>query len=183
MKIYTRTGDLGMTSLFGNEQVPKSDPRLAAYGTIDELNAVLGLARAEGLGQRADKILSKLQNQLFDLGAELATPDPEHRGTALIQVADVTEQEAIIDELEKDLSPLTAFILPGGTRAAATLHLARCVCRRAEREIVALAEQTPIRELLIKYVNRTSDLLFVLARVVNAEVGVADKPWSKRAES
>ncbi|NOZ40332.1 MAG: cob(I)yrinic acid a,c-diamide adenosyltransferase [Planctomycetes bacterium] len=179
MKIYTRTGDQGSTSLFGNERVSKCDLRIGTYGTVDELNAVLGLARAEGLSSRCDEVVLRLQNQLFDLGAELATPDPGDRGTDFLQAKDIAEQEAIIDELEQGLAPLTAFILPGGTKAAATLHLARCVCRRAEREIVALAADSPLRNIVLEFVNRTSDLLFVLARAANAESGTADVPWAK----
>lgn len=184
MKIYTRTGDQGSTSLFGNERVSKYDLRISTIGAVDELNAVLGLARAEGLSPRCDEVVLRLQNQLFDLGAELATPDPGARGTDILQAEDIVEQEAIIDELEQGLAPLTAFILPGGTKAASTLHLARCVCRRAEREIVALsnlpgAADVPIRETVLEFINRTSDLLFVLARTANAEAGTADVPWTK----
>ncbi len=179
MKIYTRTGDQGSTSLFGNRRVSKSDLRIAAIGAIDELNALLGLVRAEGLSSRCDEIVLRLQNQLFDLGAELATPDPGDRGTDFLQPEDIAQQETVIDELEKGLAPLTAFILPGGTQAAATLHLARCVCRRAEREIVALATEAEIREIVLRFVNRTSDLLFVLARTANAEAGTADVSWEK----
>lgn len=179
MKIYTRTGDQGSTSLFGNQRVPKCDARLGTFGTVDELNAVLGLARAEGLSERCDEIVARLQNQLFDLGAELATPDAADRGTEILQQEDITEQESTIDSLEATLAPLTAFILPGGTTAAATLHLARCVCRRAEREIVSLSQSVAIRETVMQFINRTSDLLFVLARAANAEAGVSDVPWSK----
>lgn len=179
MKIYTRRGDQGETSLLGNKSVSKSDTRIRAYGTIDELNAVLGIARTEQLSKACDKILSRLQNQLFDLGAELASPDPESAGTAILQAEDIAQQEAIIDELEKGLEPLTAFILPGGTKAAATVHLARCICRRAEREIVELAGDASVRQIVLEFVNRTSDLLFVLARTVNSEAGTVDVPWSK----
>lgn len=179
MKIYTRTGDQGATSLYGNQRVSKCDLRLSAYGTIDELNAVLGLARAEGLTERCDQIVSRLQNQLFDLGAELASPDPVAAGTAILHADDIAGQEAAIDELEAELTPLTAFILPGGTKAAAQLHLARCVCRRAERDIVELAQGSAIREIVLEFVNRTSDLLFVLARAANAAASKADVPWSK----
>ncbi len=179
MKIYTRTGDQGSTSLFGNERVSKCDLRIGTYGTVDELNAVLGLVRAEGLPARCDEVVLRLQNQLFDLGAELATPTPGDRGTDILQAEDIAEQEAIIDELEQSLAPLTAFILPGGTKAAATLHLARCVCRRAEREIVALVADAPLRAIVLEFINRTSDLLFVLARAVNVEAGTADVPWTK----
>ena len=182
MKIYTRTGDQGSTSLFGNQRVSKADLRINAYGTVDELNAVLGLARAEGLPARCDEVVLQLQNQLFDLGAELATPDPGDRGTDFLQAEAIAQQEAIIDELVQGLSPLTAFILPGGTKGAATLHLARCVCRRAEREIVAFAAEASIRKIVLEFINRSSDLLFVLARAVNAEAGTADVPWEKASE-
>jgi len=179
MKIYTRTGDQGETGLFGNERVSKCDPRIGAYGTIDELNAVLGLARSEGLPARCDEIVSRLQNQCFDLGAELATPDPVARGTAILEPADIAEQEEFIDELEQLVPPLRAFILPGGTKAAATLHVARCVCRRAEREIVQFRQQAPVREIVLEFMNRTGDLLFVLARAANAAEGTEDVPWTK----
>jgi len=179
MKIYTRSGDQGATSLLGNQRVAKSDLRVCVYGTVDELNAVLGVARAEGLPPRCDEVAQRLQNQLFDLGAELATPSPAEQGVEILQQEDIAEQEQVIDELEAALTPLTAFILPGGTKAAAALHLARCVCRRAEREIVALGEEAPIRELVLIYVNRTSDLLFVMARAANAAVGSSDVLWTK----
>jgi len=179
MKIYTRTGDRGSTSLIGNERVPKCDLRICAYGTIDELNAVLGIARAFGLPGRLDEMIRQLQNQLFDLGAELASPDPGKRGTEFLQESVLSEQEEWIDAFEQELPPLTNFVLPGGTQAAAALHLARCVCRRAEREIVVLSQTAAVRELVLKYVNRTSDLLFILARMANREAGTADVPWKK----
>lgn len=189
MKIYTRTGDAGSTSLFGNTRVLKSDLRISCYGTVDELNAVLGIALAEGLPTQCADVVLRLQNQLFDLGAELATPNPTKNGTNILQGEDIAEQEAAIDKLEQTLSPLTAFILPGGTKAAAALHLARCVCRRAEREIVALIQEqqdgdlqtsdVQIRSIVLEFINRTSDLLFVLARATNAAAGVADVPWTK----
>jgi len=179
MKIYTRTGDQGATSLFGNQRVSKSDPRISAFGTVDELNAVLGVARAEGLPPHCDEVVLRLQNQLFDLGAELATPDPATGGTEILQSTHIAQQEKVIDELEQALAPLTAFILPGGTKAAATLHLARCVCRRAEREIVELSQTASIRKIVLEFVNRTSDLLFVLARTANAAASTDDVPWQK----
>jgi len=179
MRIYTRTGDQGSTSLFGNTRVAKCDLRIAAYGTVDELNAVLGVARADGLPQQCELVVLRLQNQLFDLGAELATPKPEERGTDILQSEDIAEQEAVIDELEQALAPLAAFVLPGGTKGAAGLHLARCVCRRAEREIVALSQIAQIREVVLEFINRTSDLLFVLARTANAAAGTGDLPWTK----
>lgn len=185
MKIYTRTGDQGSTALYGNQRVSKSDLRISVLGTVDELNALLGVARAEGLPPQPDNAVLSLQNQLFDLGAELATPDPDKpsdpdkHSTQLLQPKHIAQQEALIDQLEQTLSPLTAFILPGGTRAAATLHLARSVCRRAEREIVELSQTTPIRKIVLEFVNRTSDLLFVLARTANAAANTPDVPWQK----
>ena len=179
MKIYTRTGDQGSTTLYGNVRVSKCDLRISACGSIDELNALLGLARAEGLPSRCAEVVRRLQNQLFELGAELATPDPVALGTAMLQPEDIGQQETIIDELEQHLPPLTAFILPGGCKAAAELHLARCVCRRAEREIVALGQTTNLREIVLEFVNRTSDLLFVLARTANLSAGIAAVPWMK----
>lgn len=179
MKIYTRTGDHGTSSLFGNQRVSKTDLRLNAFGTIDELNSVLGIARAKGLPARCDEIVLRLQNQLFDLGAEIASVDAARQGTESLTAAEVADQEARIDELDRDLPPLTAFVLPGGTEAAATLHLARCVCRRAEREIVALSQQVEVREVVLQFMNRTSDLLFVMARATNAAAGGEDQLWSK----
>ncbi len=179
MKIYTRTGDDGTTGLFGTERVLKCDRRLDAYGTLDELNALLGIVRADGVSPRLDAVLERLQNQLFDLGAELATPDAEKKNMQLIDEKDVADWEATIDSFENDLPKLQTFILPGGSRAAAMLHLARCVCRRGEREIVGLSQEAEVRELALKFINRTSDLLFVLARAANAEAGGEDVPWQK----
>lgn len=191
MKIYTKSGDLGETGLFGGSRVPKDHPRIAAYGTLDELNAALGLARAEiaradGLPpasrDRLDSLLGQVQNRLFDLGAELASPSAESKGMQVLGEPHVELLEAAIDDFEGRLEPLNRFILPGGAAAAAQLHVARCVCRRAERRIVALAAGEPVRDLPVKYVNRLSDLLFVLARTVNHEAGVGDTPWEKAAE-
>ena len=179
MKIYTRTGDQGETSLFGGTRVAKTDARISAFGTLDELNAILGLAQAAGLPDSCRPVVEKLQHQLFDLGAELATPDSAERGLECIDEIDVTDQESTIDALEGDLSPLKSFVLPGGTQSAALLHLARCVCRRGEREIVSLSQVAPVRETVLKFINRTSDLLFVLARKANAEAGTKDTTWKK----
>lgn len=180
MKIYTKTGDDGDTGLFGGPRVRKDAPRIEAYGTVDELNAVLGLARAEGLPADVDGLLARIQNELFDLGAELATPEPERLGDLRLGPADIAGLEAAIDRHEADLAPLKTFILPGGTRAAASLHLARTVCRRAERRVVSLAADEPVSRHLVVYLNRLSDLLFVLARTANRAAGGADIPWSKR---
>ena len=179
MKIYTRTGDQGSTSLFGGGRVAKCDVRICSYGTIDELNAVLGVARSKGVAPRIDEVLHLLQNQMFALGAELANPSTDERAGQLLQEADVEDLESLIDSLEESLPELKSFILPGGCQAAAILHLARCICRRAEREIVSLSQDTSVRKTVLKYVNRTSDLLFVLARAANAEEGVGDVPWEQ----
>ena len=181
MKIYTRGGDTGETSLFGGERVKKSAPRVVAYGEVDELNSVVGVARAE-LGH--DDLRAKLetiQSSLFDLGGELATPGAarERKGPRVAD-ADVAELEAWIDALETELEPLRNFILPGGSRAASFLHLARTVCRRAERAVISLAECEEIDALLVRYLNRLSDLLFVMARAVNRRAGMAEPQWVGR---
>ncbi len=191
MKIYTKTGDTGETGLFGGGRVSKDHARIGAYGTLDELNAALGVARAEaaridwhdnGVRDRVDSVLGEAQNRLFDLGAELATPEPEKLGTSLLSDRHVESLEKAIDEHESTLPTLKQFVLPGGSTAAAQLHLARCVCRRAERQIVTLAAIEPVRELPVIYVNRLSDLLFVLARAANQATGVGDTPWEKASE-
>jgi cob(I)alamin adenosyltransferase len=184
MKIYTRTGDQGETGLFGGPRVSKDHQRIEAYGTVDELNADLGVVRADlaaaaGELQDIDRLLNNVQHHLFDLGAELATPDPEQKGTALLTVPHVEELERAIDAFEGELTPLTQFILPGGTRLAAQLHVARCVCRRAERLVVALGHREAVRELPVIYLNRLSDLLFVLSRVANHRAGEPDVAWQK----
>jgi cob(I)alamin adenosyltransferase len=179
MKIYTKTGDAGETGLFAGPRVRKDDPRIEAYGEVDELNTVLGLARAERLADGIDALLARIQNQLFDLGAELATPDPARRGADAIDSAAIAFLEAAIDAHDEPLAPLKTFILPGGVRGAAALHLARAVCRRAERRTITL-RHTPgedVSPLAICYLNRLSDLLFVLARYVNFAAGTGDVLW------
>lgn len=181
MKIYTKTGDTGDTGLFGGPRVRKDSPRIEAYGTVDELNAVLGLARAEALPDEIDALLYRVQNELFDLGAELATPNAEERGLRSLGAAQIAVLEQAIDRGESQLAPLKQFILPGGNRGAALLHIARTVCRRAERRLITLAnmpEEKLASEPVI-YLNRLSDLLFVLARWTNQLAGVADVPWQK----
>ncbi len=177
MKIYTRTGDAGETSLYGGVRVSKADPRVDAYGEVDEVNAWLGFARASKLGPDLDAEVHELQRDLFALGAHLA--DPSARGSQVEKTAlgdsQVVRLEMLIDRLETDLPPLRRFILAGGSPAGAALHLARTVCRRAERKMVAL--DPPIDPVLIRYVNRLSDLLFVLARVVNHRAGVPESEW------
>src|SRR5438034_4831439 len=178
MKIYTRTGDLGETSLFGGARVRKDDPRVAAYGDVDEVNAWLGLARASGLDADLDGDLVQIQRDLFALGAQLADPADKlapRISKAVIGDADVLRLEQTIDRLEAALPPLRHFVLAGGSRAGAALHVARTVCRRAERHIVAL--EPPVDPVLVRYVNRLSDLLFVLARAVNHRAGVPETEW------
>jgi cob(I)alamin adenosyltransferase len=181
MKIYTKTGDEGDTVLFGGPRVSKRDPRIEAYGEVDELNAVLGLARASPLPQEFDALVGRIQHELFAVGAELATPDPAKHNTVLIGQSHVTALEQAIDHFDAGLAPLKQFILPGGTPGAAALHVARTVCRRAERRVVALSQQRgeTISPRLIVYLNRLSDLLFVLARAANAAAGVPDVAWQK----
>lgn len=182
MKIYTKTGDQGETGLFGGPRVRKNHPRIEAYGTVDELNSLLGLARAEGLRSDMDDVLAQVQNDLFALGAELATPDPRKLSQTLSSGA-VARLEGAIDHYETTLPPLTEFILPGGSRVAALLHVARTVCRRAERCVVRLgdAEGSAVRGETVQYLNRLSDLLFVLARAANAAEQRPDSPWRKES--
>jgi cob(I)alamin adenosyltransferase len=178
MKIYTKKGDSGETGLFGGERVPKDHLRIRTYGTLDELNSVLGLALAEeGLSAALRKGLSRVQGELFQLGAELATPRGKSVPSGLIQEHEILSLEQEIDSMERQLPPLQSFILPGGSRVAAQLHVGRTVVRRAERELVVLNRAEPLREPVLRYVNRLSDYLFVAARYANHEAGVADVPW------
>lgn len=181
MKIYTRTGDDGETGLFGGPRVRKDVPRIEAYGTVDELNAVLGLVLTAELPADVSGVIARVQHELFDLGAQLATPDPARHNTDLVAPAKIAALEADIDRFEATLAPLRNFILPGGARGAALLHLARTVSRRAERRLVTLVHtpgETIAPEALV-YLNRLSDLLFVLARVTNAAAAIPDIPWQR----
>jgi cob(I)alamin adenosyltransferase len=181
MKIYTRTGDQGDTGLFGGGRVPKDHPRVAAYGEVDELNSTLGVVRAAAAERFFDELLQSVQRDLFSIGGHLATPDPERvRKTlekASLSADRVREFEQIMDQAETELPPLRAFVLPAGTSVAAALHLARTVCRRAERSVVHLAHSEPVPELFLVYLNRLSDLLFTLARLANIRAGVSDATW------
>jgi len=210
MKIYTKTGDRGETGLVGGRRVPKDDLRIAAYGDIDELNAILGQCRAinggrvldggvgAGKGRAADrdwsakleKMLRRLQHELFDLGADLATPLDSKVPVPRVQKKQVTNLEKWIDAIAEEVAPLKCFILPGGCELAAQLHVARTVCRRAERAIVALGRRREaeragaggheeIGENVVKYVNRLSDLLFMMARLANKIEGVGEEKWGK----
>ncbi len=178
MKIYTRTGDAGETSLFGGRRVSKADSRVDAYGEVDELNAWIGLVRAAGLDLDLDEPLVRIQQDLFALGAQLADPGDsiaDRVAKASLGDDDIGRLERLIDQLESELPPLRRFILAGGAPAGAALHVARTVCRRAERRIVSLSPQPDA--VLIKYVNRLSDLLFVLARVVNHRRAAPEIEW------
>ncbi|HEX9818679.1 MAG TPA: cob(I)yrinic acid a,c-diamide adenosyltransferase [Methylomirabilota bacterium] len=191
-RVYTRLGDRGETALVGGRRVPKDSPRIAAYGTVDELNAVVGLARvfnAERLKTRGprrrrhawlDATLRKVQNQLFDLGSELATPpDAVYEGMFTLGEGEVAELERIMDECQKDLAPLKSFILPGGGRVHGFLHQARTVCRRAEREVLALSRVEPVSECSLRYLNRLSDLFFVLGRWAGKHMGEKEYLWER----
>lgn len=182
MKIYTRTGDDGQTGLFGGARVAKDDLRVEAYGTVDETNALLGVARATGLSPQVDEVLARVQTDLFVLGAELACAPgkADKLSMALLSAADAQRLEQAIDAAEAPLAPLTSFVLPGGSASAAALHHARTVCRRAERRVLAARREDGVRDELVIYLNRLSDLLFVLARRVNHDTGVADVPWAPR---
>lgn len=181
MRIYTRTGDRGETGLFGGGRVPKNDPRVEAYGDVDELNAMIGLARSIEMMPRIDEVLAPIQRDLFSLGALLATPHPEkvreQLEKARIDDARIADLERAIDDGEAELVPLTAFILPGGTPKSAALHVARTVCRRAERRVISLGHDVELPPIVVIYLNRLSDLLFVLARVANRRAGAAEVTW------
>lgn len=194
MKIYTKTGDDGTTGLFAGGRVSKHDPRINAYGTVDELNAILGVVEAtlrdaahadsqvdSSLLLDLSRDLIRLQHDLFSVGAELASPDPEKNGTKLIAERDVLRLEERIDALEARLEPLTFFILPGGSRSAAELHWARTLCRRAERDVVSLATDPTVADCttVVTYLNRLSDLLFVMARAANSALRISDTRWEK----
>ena len=181
MKIYTKTGDSGDTGLFGGGRVKKDDTRVEAYGDVDELNAILGAARAAAPLPRIDNLLLPIQHDLFAIGALLATPDrakmEQHLAKAKIDSSRIADLERAIDACDAELEPLKAFILPGGTEKAAALHVARTVCRRAERRVVHLQRTVALPDIVVVYLNRLSDLLFMLARVANKSAGVGEVTW------
>ena len=181
MKIYTKTGDAGSTGLFGGGRVPKDDSRVEAYGDVDELNAVLGVARSVEPMPRIDEVLVPIQRDLFAIGALLATPDREkmaqHLEKARIDDARIRDLERAIDDADAELEPLRSFILPGGSPKAAALHVARTVCRRAERHVVRLQHEVELPPLAVIYLNRLSDLLFTLARLANRRAGTGEVTW------
>lgn len=181
IRIYTKTGDQGETGLFGGGRVPKDHPRTIAYGEIDELNSTLGVARATPPVDFHDALLESIQRDLFSIGGHLATPDPVKVAKAL-EKADLSEErvalfERVMDDADSELPPLRSFVLPAGTEKAAALHLARTVCRRAERSVVSLSRESGVPPLFLVYLNRLSDLLFTLARLVNHQSGTGDVTW------
>ena len=181
MKIYTRTGDTGSTGLFGGPRVSKDDDRIEAYGTVDELNAAIGMARSAGVDDDIDQQLDTIQHALFSIGAELAAPDPDQYDLRIINESHIETLEGWIDDHESRVEPLKHFILPAGHAAATAMHLARSICRRAERRTVTLVRrhEVSISEGLIIYLNRLSDLLFVMTRVVNSRAGIAETQWER----
>ncbi|MCB9127671.1 MAG: cob(I)yrinic acid a,c-diamide adenosyltransferase [Ardenticatenales bacterium] len=187
MKIYTKTGDAGMTGLFGGQRVSKDSPRVEAYGAVDELNAVLGVVRALlGAEDALQPALARVQSDLFVVGADLATPQVEgKKASSFVPRMDdtrIAQLEAWIDSAETELEPMRSFILPSGTAAASQLHFARTVCRRAERRVVGVAHAEEISDTVRIYLNRLSDLLFVWARLVNQRAGVSETPWRASGE-
>jgi len=182
MKLYTRRGDTGLTDLYGGRRVSKDSLRVEAYGTVDELNSLIGLVRCSPGPASVLDPLASIQSRLFEIGADLATPEAEgdeRPARSVPRVGDdhVAELEGWIDAASGAAPAMTHFVLPGGTELASRLHVARCVCRRAERLCVALGHAEPITEAVVVYLNRLSDLLFAMARQANAEAGVADVPW------
>ncbi|MEO8417665.1 MAG: cob(I)yrinic acid a,c-diamide adenosyltransferase [Methylophilaceae bacterium] len=171
-RIYTRTGDDGTTGLGDGTRVAKDSTRVEAMGTVDELNAVIGVLLTEPLSEAISKTLTRVQHDLFDLGGEICIP-----GHVMVQAERIAVLEETLDQLNDDLSPLKEFILPGGTRAAAYCHLARTVCRRAERQLIGLGHEEDVTEVSLQYLNRLSDLLFVMCRVINKDAGCADVLW------
>ena len=187
-RVYTRAGDGGETALVGGRRVPKDSPRIEAYGTIDELNSIVGLARAFNAPKlkrgkkhrRLDEILRRIQNELFDLGSELATPrESFYEGMFRVGATEVTALEKLMDECQKELTPLKSFVLPGGGPVGGFLHQARTVCRRAERGVLALSRVEDVGEWPLKYVNRLSDLFFVLSRWVGKYLGETEYLWER----
>ena len=181
MKIYTKTGDSGTTGLFAGPRVLKDNPRISAYGSVDELNAILGMV-LQSLSRESQELAStitQIQSDLFSIGAELATPDPVTQNMCLLPESRIVDLEQSMDQMEETLPPLKNFVLPGGCAASAALHWARTVCRRAERDVVHLSQQPGVSDCgrIVVYLNRLSDWLFVVARHQNALAGVPDQPW------
>jgi cob(I)alamin adenosyltransferase len=178
MKIYTKTGDAGLTSLFGGERVSKAHDRIDAYGTVDELNAYMGLLRDQSVNQIHEYTLLDIQNKLFTIGAILATePGNTKVKTPRLNEEDITFLESEIDKMDSELPPLKNFVLPGGHQSVSFGHVARTVCRRAERLIIGLNDHEKVDPLLIKYMNRLSDYLFILCRKMTQDLGIIETPW------
>jgi cob(I)alamin adenosyltransferase len=188
MKIYTKTGDLGMTSLFGGTRVPKHHIRIETYGTLDELNSYIGLLKDQGIKTEYLKTLEEVQDRLFTIGAFMATPpekEVKKNGEMRLSIGEILPQdiellEKAIDEMDNSLPPMTHFILPGGHQTVSFCHVARCVCRRAERLSVQLNEYETLNPMFISYLNRLSDYLFVLARKLSNDLGIEDIKWIPR---
>jgi cob(I)alamin adenosyltransferase len=178
-KIYTKTGDDGTTGLVGGNRVKKYDPRLEGYGTVDELNSCIGIIRSYDIPEEIKNLLIQIQNKLFNIGSRLASDEKGEAYTANLSIKDedIKVLEKAIDEFEAGLPELTNFILPGGELSVAQCHMARTICRRAERRIVEFSEETPIQPEIIKYINRLSDFFFVLARKLNDLRGIKESPW------
>ena len=183
MKIYTKTGDKGTTALLGGTRVSKSNHRLEAYGTVDELNSYLGLVRDQEVNQSRRDFLKQVQDRLFTIGSNLATaPGKDVKNVPDLKEEDIELLEKAMDQMDKDLPPLRYFILPGGHQSVSFCHLARTVCRRAERNVVVLHEQEPVAEICFRYLNRLSDYLFVLARKMGQELNAEEVNWRPRGE-
>ncbi len=178
MKIYTKTGDDGTTGLIGNKRVKKSNPRIASYGVVDELNASIGIVLSSKLGKDIHILLTKIQNDLFVVGADLANPDLKNKSNRVTSEMTIYLEKEI-DRLEEKLDPITFFILPGGDLIASQIHLARAICRRAETNMVSLSQVETINNLCLIYMNRLSDLLFVVARTINKRKKISDVAWKK----
>lgn len=180
-KIYTKTGDDGTTGLYGGARVPKYDLRIEAYGTVDELNSYIGLIRDQKISKESIEVLLEIQDRLFTIGAILAAqPAKKNLSVPALQKTDVDVLEKEIDKMDEQLTPMKNFILPGGNTIVSYIHIARCVCRRAERLSVHLAVENDVDALIIKYLNRLSDYLFTLARFVGKELGASEQPWIPR---
>jgi cob(I)alamin adenosyltransferase len=178
MKIYTKKGDAGETGLYGGARVPKDELRIAAYGTVDELNAVLGVVLSDAdLPAKVRARLNRIQFELFQLGGELATPRGKSVPMELLGAKEIEQMETEIDAMEAELPELTNFILPAGSKSSSSLHLARTICRRGERTLVTLNRAEPLRDEVMQYINRLSDYLFVSARFANHLLGIKDVPW------
>lgn len=181
MKIYTKTGDTGQTALFGGKRLPKDDLRIEAYGTVDELNSHVGLLRDSGLSSTAQSTLLEIQDRLFTIGSLLAS-DPEKDNLQVPQISDedVQRLESEMDEMNEDLPEMRSFLLPGGHPAVSQCHIVRCVCRRAERRAVSLAAVSPVKPIIIQYLNRLSDYFFVLSRSIAVQKNAVESPWKPR---